>query len=90
MKAFALTLCAGAFALSACTNTTTDQNLALGSLAGAAVGATVSNKDDRLQGALIGAAVGAGAGTLLGQANNNNGGQCYYADGKGGRYIARC
>lgn len=88
MKFIALTLCAGALALSACT-TTTDQNLALGSLAGAAVGATVSNKDDRLKGALIGAAVGAGTGTLIGQANNNKG-QCYYADGKGGTYIARC
>ena len=87
MKALAMSLFAGVLALSACT-TTSDQNLALGALGGAAVGASVSDRNDRMKGALIGAAVGAAAGTMLGQTNQT--GKCRYADGRGGTYIANC
>lgn len=87
MKAFAISLAAAALALSACT-TTPGQNTAIGALAGAAVGTAVSGDGDELQGALTGAAVGALAGTMMGQAQQT--GKCYYADGKGGTYIAPC
>ncbi|MBE2274745.1 MAG: glycine zipper 2TM domain-containing protein [Rhodobacteraceae bacterium] len=87
MKIIALPLIIAALGLSACT-TTPGQNTALGALGGAAVGAAVSSDGDELQGALTGAAVGAIAGTLMGQTQQS--GKCYYADGRGGTYIAPC
>ena len=87
MKTIALSLSLAALALSACT-TTPGQNTALGALAGAAVGTAVSSDGDKLQGALTGAALGAVAGTVVGQ--NQQTGKCYYADGRGGTYIAPC
>jgi hypothetical protein len=81
----ALALAAG-LGLAACTPT--EQSTALGAVGGAVVGAAVSSDDDRAKGALIGAVVGTAAGAYIGQANNP--GQCYYSDGRGGRYIAAC
>lgn len=77
-----------ALGLSACVETTPTQNTVLGAVGGAAAGAAVSSKRDRTEGALIGAALGAAAGTVLNP--TNNAGKCYYADGRGGRYIAAC
>lgn len=67
---------------------TTDQNAALGALGGAAVGAAVSNEDDRLTGALVGAAVGVVASTLIGPAPTA--GQCYYRNSQGQLFTAAC
>ena len=88
MKRIALTLVAGAFALAGCVQTTPSQNTMLGAVGGAAAGAALSSGKDTTKGALIGAALGAVGGTYLGQAQGNN--QCYYSDGRGGRYTAAC
>lgn len=87
MKAIVLVLAAATLGLAGCT-TTPEQNTMLGAVAGAATGYAVSSGSDKTKGALIGAAVGAVAGTMLGQAQQK--GQCYYADGRGGTYIAPC
>ncbi|WP_225029958.1 glycine zipper 2TM domain-containing protein [Xinfangfangia pollutisoli] len=76
-----------ALGLSACV-ATPEQNTAVGALTGAAIGTAVSGKGDKTQGALTGAALGAIAGTYMGQ--SQKAGQCYYSDGRGGRYIAAC
>ncbi len=67
---------------------TPEQNAVAGGLGGAAIGAAVSNDDDRLTGALTGAAVGVGASLLLGPAQQP--GQCYYRNAQGQRVIAAC
>ena len=84
MKKFLMLLPLLAFGLSACE--TSDQNAAAGALAGAAIGAAVS--DNKTQGALIGAAVGVAASTLIGP--TGTAGQCYYRNSQGQRYIDRC
>jgi uncharacterized membrane protein len=76
-----------ALGLSACV-ATPDQNLAVGALSGAAIGAAVSSKEDKTQGILTGAAVGAIAGTYLGRTSQP--GRCYYRNSNGQRYIAAC
>lgn len=73
-------------ALAACTPA--EQNLALGTVGGAAVGAAVSSDSDRAKGALVGAAVGAAASQLLGPAPTR--GQCRYRDQFGREFIAAC
>ncbi len=67
---------------------TPEQNAVAGGLGGAAIGAAVSNDDDRLTGALTGAAVGVGASLLIGPAKTP--GQCIYRDQNGNRYTAAC
>ena len=52
-------------------------------LVGAAAGAIVGRD---VEGALVGAALGAAAGALI--ARDQSG--CYYANGRGGYYKARC
>lgn len=84
--ALSLTLVAG-MGLGAC-NTTPEQSAVIGAVGGAAVGHTVASRGSKTSGALLGAAAGAVAGTLIGQANQRN--QCYYADGRGGTYVAPC
>ncbi|MFE3836337.1 YMGG-like glycine zipper-containing protein [Pseudogemmobacter sonorensis] len=86
MKPVLVLFAAAALGLSACTQT--EQNAAIGALGGAAVGAAVSSDSDRTKGAMLGAVVGTVAGTMVGQTNTR--GQCYYADGRGGTYIASC
>lgn len=73
--------------LAACV-ATPEQNTAVGALTGAAVGAAVSDKDDRTTGILAGAAAGAIAGTYLGRTNDPN--KCYYRDANGNRFVANC
>ncbi len=94
MKTLLVSLPVIALLASGCT-TTPEQNTILGAVGGAAAGSLVSSKDDRTKGALLGAAAGAVAGTMLGQHNTGSSGgsnrnQCYYADGRGGTYIANC
>lgn len=48
------------------------QGAVIGGLGGAAAGATVAGKDDRLTGALIGGALGAGGGWLIGRELDKN------------------
>ncbi len=86
MTRFLLTLPLLTLSLAACQ--TGEQNAAIGALGGAAVGAAVSDSDDRLEGAVVGAAVGAIASTLIGPAPTQ--GQCYYRDQYGQRFIANC
>ncbi len=74
----------GALALAACTPT--EQGAVVGAAGGALVGSALSSDSDRDTGALVGAGLGAIAGAMIGQANTP--GQCYYSDGRGGRYIA--
>lgn len=87
MKLRSLIIPIAALGLAACV-ATPEQNTAVGALSGAAVGAAVSGKGDKVQGALTGAAVGAIAGTYLGQTNQP--GKCYYRDANGNRFIANC
>lgn len=90
MKVIVVSLALGAMALSACVQpqTSPTQNTMLGAVSGAAVGAALSSGGDMGKGALIGAALGAVAGTYVGKTENPK--QCYYADGRGGQYIAAC
>lgn len=74
-----------ALPLAACQ--TSDQNAAAGALAGAAVGAAVSD-NNRTEGALIGAALGVAASTLIGP--HTTPGQCVYRDANGRRFVAAC
>lgn len=59
-----------------------------GALAGAAIGAAVSDDGDRVEGALMGGAAGAIVGSLIGQAQRP--GDCIYQDRYGNRYVAAC
>jgi hypothetical protein len=87
MKKFLMILPVAALALSAC-GATPGQRAATGGLAGAALGAAVSDGDNRVEGAIIGAAVGVAASTLIGPAQSP--GQCYYRRADGTRFIAAC
>lgn len=86
MTKFLMILPVLAFGLTACA--TPEQNAIAGGLGGAAIGAAVSNDDDRLTGALTGAAVGVGASLLIGPAPQA--GQCYYRNSLGQKVIAAC
>jgi hypothetical protein len=68
-------------AVSGCTST--EKDVAGGTLIGAGVGGLVGGS----KGALIGAAVGAGSGLLV---RNLRNGYCEYRDGRGRIYTARC
>lgn len=72
--------------LAACTPA--EQNAAIGTLGGAAVGAAVSSGSDREKGAVVGAMVGLAASQLIGPAPQR--GKCYYRDQYGNRFIADC
>ena len=86
MKKFFLALPIVAVMLSGCE--TRDQTTAAGALTGAALGAAVSGKNDRVLGGAIGAAAGIAASTLVGPAQNS--GQCYYRRADGSRFVAAC
>ena len=86
MRKIMLALPLMAMALTGCE--TRDQTTAAGALTGAALGAAVSNKNDRVLGAAIGAAAGVAASTLVGPARTS--GQCYYRRADGSRFIAAC
>ena len=66
---------------------TRDQTLAASTLAGAALGATVSGSNDKTKGAIIGGAAGLAAGSLIARQQN---GQCVYQRSDGSRYVAAC
>jgi hypothetical protein len=69
-------------ALSGCT--TTEQDVSVGTAAGALIGGAVGGT----KGALVGAAVGAGSGLLV---RNLRNGYCQYRSPRTGRiYTARC
>ena len=68
-------------AVSGCTST--EQDVAGGTLIGAGIGGLVGGG----KGALIGAAVGAGSGLLVRRQQN---GYCQYRDHRGRIYTARC
>ncbi|MBB3992522.1 hypothetical protein GGR95_000141 [Sulfitobacter undariae] len=72
-------------ALAACE--TPDRTLAATSLAGAAVGATVSGGGDKAKGAIVGGAAGLAAGALINRQNNGN---CLYQRPNGTQYSAAC
>ncbi|MCG7504566.1 YMGG-like glycine zipper-containing protein [Mesorhizobium retamae] len=73
---------AGVLALSACT--TTEQDVSVGTAAGALIGGVAGG----WKGAAIGAAVGAGGGLLV---RNLRNGYCQYRDPDTGRiYTRRC
>ncbi len=86
MKKFLLALPVVAMALLGCQ--TRDQTTAAGALTGAALGAAVSNKNDRVLGAALGGAAGIAASTLVGPSQTS--GQCYYRRADGSRFIAAC
>lgn len=86
MTRFLIVLSALPLALAACTPA--EQNAAIGTLGGAAVGAAVSSDDDREKGAAIGAVVGLVGSQLIGPAQRS--GDCYYRDQYGRRFIAPC
>lgn len=72
-------------ALAACD--TPDGRLAASTLAGAAVGASVSGSSDRTKGAIIGGAAGLAAGTLINRGTNGN---CTYQRPNGTTYMSAC
>jgi hypothetical protein len=86
MSRTAIALALFPLALAACTPA--EQQLAVGTLGGAAVGAAISSDADRTKGAVAGAVVGGVAATLLGPATQPN--QCRYRDQYGREYIAAC
>lgn len=73
-------------ALAACE--TTEQNQVAGTLAGAAIGASVSNSGDKSKGVIIGGLAGLAAGSLIGQRDSQ--GRCLYERPDGTRYYASC
>lgn len=77
---------ASALAMAACTPT--EQGAAMGAVGGALVGSAVSGSGDRDKGAVVGGVLGAMAGAMIAQSNQP--GQCWYSDGRGGRYLDRC
>ncbi len=66
---------------------TPNQSALTGAALGAAAGAAVSGKDDKIVGALIGGAAGAAAGNYIGRTQS---GQCVYENSQGQRYTAAC
>ncbi len=74
-------------ALAAC-QTQEQRSAGTGALAGAAIGAAVSDDGDRVEGALMGGAAGAIVGGLIGQSQKP--GDCVYQDRYGNRYVAAC
>lgn len=89
LSLFAIVLPA-ALALGACAptnNPRVNNATTTGALAGAALGAAVSDDGDRLEGAAIGAAAGAIAGSLIGRTAS---GQCVYRTSTGHQYVAAC
>jgi len=72
-------------ALAACE--TQDRTLAASTLAGAAVGATVSGSNDKAKGAIIGGAAGLAAGSVINRQSNGN---CLYQRTNGTQYSAAC
>ncbi len=72
--------------LSACE--TQEQRQLTGTLAGAAIGASVSNKDDKAKGVIIGGLAGLAAGTLVGGRDTQ--GRCLYERPDGSRYYSNC
>jgi uncharacterized protein YcfJ len=73
--------------LSACE--TQEQRQLTGTLAGAAIGASVSNKEDKAKGVIIGGLAGLAAGTLVGGSTDAQG-NCLYERPDGSRYYASC
>lgn len=73
-------------ALAACE--TQEQNQVAGTLTGAAIGAAVSNDDDKSTGIIVGGLTGLAAGTLIGQRDTS--GRCLYQRPDGSRYYANC
>ena len=86
MKKFVTSLAVAAAIAGPVTGCTQQQAETVGglTLVGAAAGAIVGRD---VEGALIGAALGAAAGALIAR---DQGGNCYYANGRGGYYKARC
>lgn len=80
---------AGTTVLSGCENMTRDEQLVVGGLAGATVGAlTAKTLDADRDWIIIGTLAGATAGTLV--ARNNATRSCAYARGDGTYYSAPC
>lgn len=75
-------------AMAGACETTENRSALTGAAAGAALGAAVSDEDDRVEGALIGGAAGAVVGDMIGRANTP--GDCVYEDRYGRRYVAEC
>lgn len=67
---------------------TQEQNQIAGTLGGAALGAAVSNDDDKSTGIIVGGLAGLAAGTLIGQRDTQ--GRCLYQRPDGTRYYATC
>ena len=67
---------------------TQEQRQLTGTLAGAAIGASVSNSDDKAKGVIIGGLAGLAAGTLIGGRDSQ--GRCLYQRPDGTRYYASC
>ena len=65
--------------------TTTERDVGVGAVAGAAIGGLATGK---VGGAVAGAVIGGAAGALLGRASRR--GECRYRDNYGRPYIARC
>ncbi|MES2667242.1 MAG: glycine zipper 2TM domain-containing protein [Pseudomonadota bacterium] len=86
MNKFLIALPILALTLAGCQ--TAEQNAVAGGLGGAAIGAAVSNDDDRLTGALVGAAVGVAGSTFV--RPTGTAGRCYYRNSAGQQYIAAC
>ncbi|PFG64936.1 YmgG-like glycine-zipper protein [Thioclava sp. ES.031] len=87
-KMFLILPLSATVAVAGCQMSQQDRAAATGGVAGAAIGAAVSDDGDRLQNAAIGGAVGTVAGALIGKANEP--GQCRYRDSYGREYIAPC
>ncbi|MBC7674470.1 MAG: hypothetical protein H7173_00185 [Rhodoferax sp.] len=67
---------------------TQEQRQLTGTLAGAAIGASVSNRDDKAKGVIIGGLAGLAAGTLIGGRDTQ--GRCLYQRPDGSRYYSNC
>ena len=67
---------------------TQEQRQLAGTLAGAAIGASVSNSEDKAKGVIIGGLAGLAAGTLIGGRDTQ--GRCLYQRPDGSRYYASC
>ena len=74
---------AATMAVAGCT--TTERDVGVGAVAGAAIGGIATGK---VGGAVAGAVVGGVAGALIGRASRR--GECRYRDDYGRVYIARC
>ena len=67
---------------------TQEQRQLAGTLAGAAIGASVSNSEDKAKGVIIGGLAGLAVGTLIGGRDTQ--GRCLYQRPDGSRYYASC